>query len=435
MYELLNQLLTFSIIAIAAQTIGQWGTRLGLPKITGYLFVGAIAGPFALALLPEEAIENLHFLDEIALGIIAFIAGSEMNIGQLRARFATIRMIVLWVIVLTLPVGTAALFILTRYIPSMTALSTIDRVAVALLGGTILLALSPPSTIAIIKEVKARGAFTSTVLGVTVAMDIVIIVLFAVAIRIAAAILTGAEISIVFAVVLLINLILTLVVGVMVGMVIREVGIFQRHGLLQMALIICLSYGIFAGTRFAATLTHGRGLELHVEPLLIALTAGVYVVNYTEFGRQFDTLLHRLSPPTYIIFFTLTGLMIKLNVLIAMLPIALVLFAVRFVTINVGSYVGSRLTNQSQLTARYAGLALITQAGIALGLARNVANTLPMLGDTFTTMVVAVIILNELFGPLFLKLALRKVGESHSAEIAPSHTISAIRTPDSANVV
>jgi Kef-type K+ transport system membrane component KefB len=317
----------------------------------------------------------------------------------------------------------------------MTALSSIDRLAVALLGGTILLALSPPSTIAIIKEVKAQGAFTSTVLGVTIAMDIVIIVLFAVVIRIAAAILTGAEFSVVFAVVLMINLVLTLAVGVAVGSVIRGISILQRHDILQMALIVCLSYGIFAGTRFAVTLTHGRWLELHVEPLLIALTAGVYVVNYTPFSRQFDTLLHRLSPPTYVVFFTLTGLMIKLNILMAMLPVALVLFTVRFATINMGSYVGSRLTNQSQLTARYAGLALITQAGIALGLARNVANTLPMLGDTFTTMVVSVIILNELFGPLFLKLALRKVGESHSAEIAPSHTVSVISTPDSANVV
>lgn len=97
------------------------------------------------------------------------------------------------------------------------------------------------------------------------------------------------------------------------------------------------------------------------------------------------------------------------------------LFAVRFGAIYIGSYSGMRHAGQRGAKSRYLGLALITQAGIALGLAREVAIEFPSLGEAFATMVISVVVLNEVVGPLFLKGALRKIGETPNSSKPGSH--------------
>ncbi|MGB1249981.1 MAG: monovalent cation:proton antiporter family protein [Candidatus Promineifilaceae bacterium] len=407
---------SFFLIALAAKKVGQWFSAVGLPYITGYLLAGVVAGPFVLELMPKEAATSLRFIDEISLGIIAFVAGSELYLKEIRPRVRSISWIVGMVMLIALPLGGISLFILTDYIPFTAGMPFTSRVAVAILGGTILLALSPPSTIAVIKEVKAKGNFTSTLLGVTVSMDVMIIVLFAVAVAIASAMLTGVGFSPLFALLLIVDLGLAIVAGVLSGYLLQGVLAAPFRKVVKMGLILALGYSIFAGSHLLTELTKGTLLELHAEPLLVALIAGFYITNYTNYRKPFEELLHHIGPPVYVAFFTLTGVGLKLDILTATLPIAIALFAIRFVGINLGAYAGSRLAGEPTRFTRYAGLALITQAGIALGLAREVAVEFPLLGDAFSTMVISVVVLNEIFGPMFLKEALKRVGEANLPE-------------------
>lgn len=413
---------SFFLIAIASKKIGQWFSQMGLPYITGYLLAGVVAGPFMLNLLPTNTAVDLRFIDEVSLGIIAFVAGSELYIKEIRTRIKSISWIVGIVVLISLPLGAISLFILTDYIEFTAGMPISQRLAVALLGGTILLALSPPSTIAVIKEVKAKGNFTSTLLGVTISMDVIIIVLFAVAVAISSALLTGIGFNILFVALIAIDLVLAVVVGIISGYLLQAILAAPFKKLIKMGFILLLGYAIFAGSHWLTALTKGSLLEIHAEPLLIALIAGFYITNFTNYRKPFEELLHEIGPPIYVAFFTLTGVGLKLDILVATLPIAIALFVIRFVGINLGGFLGSRLAGEPEKFTRFAGLALITQAGIALGLAREVAVEFPVLGDAFSTLVISVVVLNEIFGPMFLKSALKRVGEANLPEAHANDT-------------
>ena len=162
-----------------------------LPLISGFLFAGIIAGPFGLDFISAEAVEKLRFVDEISLAVIAFAAGSELYLRELRSRFRNIAWVTIGNILVVPLLGTLAVFLLADFIPFIQDLPSMSRLAVSLLAGAILVARSPSSAIALINELRASGPFTKTVLGVTMITDVVVIIIFAVNSSIADAILTN----------------------------------------------------------------------------------------------------------------------------------------------------------------------------------------------------------------------------------------------------
>lgn len=405
--------IAFFVLCLASHSIGRFFSRIRLPYITGYLFAGALVSSFGLDLIPVEAAASLRFIDEISLGVIAFVAGSELYLKDLRSRLRRI----LWtgggVLAVGLVLMGLAIYILTQFIPFTQGMSVSGRIAVALLGSTVLLALSPPSTIAVIREVQARGPFTSTALSVTVLMDVVIIILFAVSASLASALLLGETFSIGFAGVLALDLALALMIGYAAGQLLNGLLGLPIHKLIKTALIVALGFLIFelAGQVKLLSALY-LPFEIYIEPLLIALIGGFIVTNFTSHRNLFDEILHDIGPAVYVAFFTLTGIALKLDILWATLPIAFLLFFVRMGGVFLGSYIGSSIAGATPQVKRLSWMAFITQAGIALGLAREVAVQFPDLGTSFATLIISVVVLNEVFGPLFLKSALKRVGEA-----------------------
>ncbi|MBI1297584.1 potassium transporter TrkA [bacterium] len=405
--------LSFFLLALASKKIGEWFSKVGLPYITGYLLAGAVAGPFILNLISNEAATSLRFIDEVSLGIIAFVAGSELYLKEIRSRINSITWVTGSVVILALPIIGVALYFFTNMLPFAADMSPVERLAIALLGSTILLALSPPSTIAVIKEVRAKGSYSHTILGVTVTMDVVIIVLFAVMAAIAGVLLTGAPLSVSFIPFLVLDLLLAVGLGYLVGKVLQALLDLTVDRRIKMAAVLLLGYVIFAGKSWVSEASATfLPFELHVEPLLVALIGGFIVTNYSRHRESFAAILHDIGPAVYVAFFTLTGVTIKLDILLQTWPIAVALFLARGGGIFFGSIVGSIGAKETNTFTRYAWLGLITQAGIALGLAREVATTFPSLGAAFATLVISVVVLNEIFGPLMLKFALQRTGEA-----------------------
>lgn len=416
----------FAVVCVASWQIGHFLGRFHLPHITGYLLVGALAGPYLLGLLPAEAAENLRFVDALTLAVIAFVAGSELYLKELRSRTRPILLIIGGIITAALGLIGVALFLLTESIPFVRemlaagTLNTLGRVAIALLGATVLLALSPPSTIAVIKEVRARGPFTKTILGVTVTMDVVIIVLFAVAAALAGALLNGSTIPASFVPILIVDLALAVALGYLVGRAIEAALVTGWRRSVKIALTLLLGGAVFLGGAPLTELLYAQlGVRLRIEALLVAMVAGFTVTNFSQVRDQFDSILHDIGPWVYVAFFTLTGIGLKLDILLSTLGVAAALFAVRLVAIYIGAFAGTTVTSEPPQFRRLIGLGLVTQAGIALGLAREVSTQFPStLGSEFATLIVSVVVLNEVFGPPLLKFVLRRVGEAHEPEPA-----------------
>lgn len=426
--SLLQDTAGFALICLASYVVGNVFKRLRLPAITGYLLTGALAGPFLLDLLPAEASTNLRFVDEISLAVIALVAGSELLFQQLRPRLRAIGATVLGILVFGYMVLATAIYLLSPHISFTADFSSGSRLALALLGGAVLLALSPPSTIAVIKEVQARGRFTRTILGVTVLMDVAIIVLFAAVTSLASPLLEGTSLDFSFVGLLSIDLLAALGLGILLGSLIQRLLLFAGvHPVVKVLVILGLGFGVYELAGFVRVWSvEALGFEVYIEPLLISLIAGIYVANRSSQRGQFDSLLAGVSPIVYVAFFTITGLSLKLDLLVSVLPIAVALFAVRVGGLALGTFLSSRVAGEPPEFRRFSWMAYVTQAGIALGLAREVAVQFPTLGDAFATLVVSVVVINEVVGPLFLKTALRRVGEANEPEsqaLADGHVL------------
>ncbi len=407
-------LASFLFIALAASQVGKLATLFHLPLITGYLLAGLLAGPFIFQFADSAAIEALRFLDETALAFIAFSAGSEMALDELRGRLRSIGWNTLSQVAAIYIICGSAVFLLADAIPFLQDLSTSGRVAGALLASTILAARAPSSAIAVIKEMRARGPFTKTVLGVTLVKDVLIVALFALCTSIAASLLNNRDLDLGFIFLVGFELAASIGLGLLVA---QLMGLILRNhwgDWLKIALLLIIGYLVFA---FAGELQHwshdNLPNDLHLEPLLICLTASFWLTNRSPYRSELHHLLNLAQMPVFVVFFALVGASLKIDVLFTILPIALALYCIRLFALFVGGYSGGVAAGDSPLFRRLSWMAYVTQAGVGLGLAKDVANQFPELGNDFSTLLVGVIVISELTGPPFFKFAIRKVGESH----------------------
>ncbi|MCY4536958.1 MAG: cation:proton antiporter [Chloroflexi bacterium] len=407
-------LASFAFIVLAAYQVGRLATILHLPLISGYLLAGIFAGPFVLHFMSTSNVDALRFLDETSLAFIAFAAGSEMALDELRGRYRSIGWNTVTQIVSVYVVCIAAILLLADYIPFMRDLTPAGRFAAGLLGGTILAARSPSSAIAIINEMRARGPFTKTVLGVTLVKDVLIVVLFALSTSIAATLLTGRSFNLGFILLVAFEVLGSIGLGVLVAQVMKLILRNHWEDWLKVPLLLFIGYLVFF---FAGQIRHWSHeflpVELLFEPLLICMVASFWLTNRSPYRSELRHLLHRIEMPVYVIFFTLIGGSLDIGIVMTLLPITVAIFLARLLALFIGGYVGGTMAGDPPQFNRLTWMAYITQAGVGLGLAKEVAIEFPQLGNDFTTLMVAVIVLSQLTGPPFFKFAIRLVGESH----------------------
>lgn len=411
----------FGIITLASRQIGDWFARIKLPLITGYLVAGIIAGPYLLKVVPPAALEKLRFVDELALAYIAFAAGSELIVRQLRSRFKAIRFNTYGQVMAIMVMGASAFFLLSDYIPFAGRMPMSHRAAVALMAGAILVARSPSSAMAVVNELRAKGPFTKTALGVTVIMDVVVITLFSICVSIAGTVLAGQSFDARFALIVIVELSLSFTLGYGLGKAIPVILARQIHKDLKTVIILAAGYGIFLLSEMVRHLTRAHlDMEILFEPMLVCMIASFVAANFTPYRTELMKVLHDIGPLVYVAFFTLTGASLQLDVLAQCWMVALALFAIRALGIFAGSLMGGVLAGEPMKYNRIAWMAYITQAGVSLGLAKQVSVEFPQWGATFTTLIIAVIVLNQIVGPPLFKWVLYIAKEAHPrAEAQP----------------
>jgi len=408
----------FGFLLLTAHLAGDLLSHLGLPRITGYILAGILLGPHALDWVDARTVTELKLIDDLALTFIALAAGGELRLSELRRRRRCISLTVQVQSALVL-LGVAATSLAARsWIPFLDGLPLSDAVAVAGLLGVFALARSPSSAIAIISEAKARGPFTDMVLGVTVVMDVLVIVVFAVAVSVARTLVgPDGSFDVAFLTTVALELAGSLAAGVVVGwlisLYIRRVGAELAVFLLATCFLVT-----FSSHQFAQFLNRFYDAHFDLEPMLICMVAGFWVQNFSTAGERLMDKIDRSSLPIYVVFFSLTGAALDLGALRDTWLVALLLVAIRALLIWIGAYAGARLAGDPPAFRRMSGLSFVTQAGVSLGLAGIVQRSFPEWGAALATTIVAVISLNQVIGPAGFKIALSVVGEDRQATAA-----------------
>jgi Trk K+ transport system NAD-binding subunit/Kef-type K+ transport system membrane component KefB len=404
----------FALVALASRQLGQVAARARLPLITGFLLTGIVAGPHVTGLISSGAAERLRFVDQISLGFIAFAAGAEIYGRSLKGRWRSIGWVTAGLVALTLAVGGAGFYLLSDRMAFLRPLAAGDRIGIALVAAAILVARSPSSAIAIVSELRARGSLTRTALGVTIISDVVVIVVFAISIAIADALLQGLGFDARFLLFLTVELASALLGGILLGRLLAGVLSLRLDAPWKTAGMLACGYGAFAGSAALRAATRARlGEEISIEPLLVCMVAGFFVVNFTAYRMEFSRLLESIAPAVYVAFFTLTGASIALDVLADIWPIAVALVLLRLLSIFAGSVFGGVAAREPAPINRIAWMVYVTQAGVGLGLAKEVADEFPGWGPPFATLLIAVIVINQIIGPPLFKWAIHRAGEAH----------------------
>jgi Trk K+ transport system NAD-binding subunit/Kef-type K+ transport system membrane component KefB len=413
-YKLLTLLIGFLIVALASNQIAILFQKVKFPLITGLIITGIISGSSMLNFIQRETLEDLDFLNDIALAIIAFSAGSELYLNDLRSRISSIKWMVIGQLFITFVMSSVLIYYAANYIPFMAKLPNATRFGIAILFGTIFVARSPSSAIAVINEMRANGPFTKTVMGVTVVKDVLVIILFAICFSLAKTLVNGETIGLFFLVILALELLLSFALGYAVGKLLTIPFSLKLHANVKATFILVVGYAIYLFADFVKLESEiWFHHEIILEPLLIAIIGSFVLTNYSKHRIEFSELLHKISPIIYIVFFTLTGASLSFQTLISVFGIALSLFVLRMVSIFFGGLFGVIVAKDNKKYALISWMPYLTQAGVALGLATIISHEFPTWGHEFETIVIAIIVLNQLIGPPLFKWSLNYVKESH----------------------
>ena len=427
---LLKTLTSFGLISGAAASNGKIARDLKLPIISGFLITGILAGPSVLGFIKPSEVYMLQPVDHVALGMIAITAGSELYLKAISGRWWSIIAVMFGLVAITLGIGASSTYLLRDHIGFMEGLNPSTAVAISMLIGTIMIARSPSAAIAIINELRAKGPFTQLILGVTVLMDVVVIILFALALSVAHTLIDGQIFSQSLIAEVGFELVASFVLGLILPLPIQLILRAQRRSWLRPMSLITASCLVF----YIADQCHHLhptvfGIPLHVEPLLTCLTLGVWINNTSEQREELEFELHRLSPLVYLTFFTITGASLNLELLTQVWQAALLLFVIRLIGIGLGAAFGGFIAGEPQDQHRYRWMGFVTQAGVGLGLAQRVAREFPGWGESFAALMIAVIVINEMVGPLFFKRAIMKSGEARfDDQIEPEPSCNASST-------
>lgn len=382
-------LIALSIILFSGFLVTRVTKRLHLPNVTGYIIAGILIGPGAANLIPPSLIENMDFVSDIALAFIAFGVGKFFKKEILMKTGGSIFMITLFESLLAGVLVTL----------SMKALFQLDwHFALAL--GAIATATAPASTMMTIHQYKAKGTFVNTLLQVVAYDDVVCLLAFSV---VAAVINAGSGMADGLQLMEVIRPIgltlLTIVLGFGCGLLLGKLLSPARSKDNRLILCVAMLLGL-----------SGLCAALDTSPLLGCMVFGTTYINFTR-DKKLYRQINNFTPPIMSLFFIISGMNLDLSAIRTVGLIGISYFLIRIIGKYAGSYLGCLICKTDQKVRNYLGLALIPQAGVAIGLAFHAQRILPPeIGDTILTIILFSSVCYELIGPASAKAALKLSG-------------------------
>jgi Kef-type K+ transport system membrane component KefB len=364
---------------------------LGLPNVTGYLVAGVIIGPSVLQIIPHGLISNLNLLVNVALGFIAFSIGGEFHLAKIRKIGKSVLVITIFQALITTAAVDIGLLIFG-----------VDP-AVAICLGAIATATAPAATLMVIHQYNAKGPVTNILMPVVALDDAIGLMVFSISLSVAKLFAFGSgKVSVAHMLLEpLWEIVLSLAVGAVIGVVLTfGLGFFHSRSN-RLTAIIC---AVFLGT----SLSQMFGLS----SLLLCMAIGAVMANFYHESEKMIDVTDHWTPIVLMLFFIISGAELDL----AVIPAVGLLGVLYLVFRSAGKYFGARLgatvVKEEPNVRKYLGVALLPQAGVAIGMSQIVVSALPgEHGTQIRAVVLCATLVYELVGPLLTKIVLTKAGE------------------------
>lgn len=372
------------LVGLAAELLGR---RTPLPRVTLLIIVGVILGPSLLGWLKPVGTQWFTLVSQVALTMVGFLLGGHLNRRTLKRHGSDVLVLSLMIVCFTAVLVAVAVWLLT------------DDFGLSLLLGALATATAPAATTDVVRESGAEGPFTDTLLGVVAVDDAWGVLTFSLFMA-AAAMLDGGD-----------------------GMSALSHGVWDIGGAVLLGVIIGVP-AAYATGRVAPgdpTLAEALGLVflclgaarwLEVSFLLAAVVMGAVVANLARHHDRPFHAIENIQWPFMIVFFLLAGAALELNILSTVGWLGITFIIARIVGRLLGASAWARWRAKPQETSHWMGLALLPQAGVAVGMALMAAQRFPERADVIMSIVLASTVVFEIVGPAMTRLALRRAKEA-----------------------
>ena len=404
-------LLTLSIALLSGLLLSRLAKKMGLPAVTAYLVAGVLIGPFCLGKLgfgfsaEYNPPEYYSILCDLALGFIAFAIGNEFRLAQLKKIGKQATVIGIVQAVFTTIVVDIALIALSFILPEGYL-----PLPAAIMLGAVATATAPAATLMVVRQYKAKGPVTDILLPVVALDDAVGLVVFAISFGIAGAINTGT----VDAVSMIVNPVLEVVLSIALGAVMGFLFTLCEQFFHSRSKRMAISVTFVMLTVAISSLKFEIG-EVHIafSSLLACMMLGTIFCNICDFSEELMERADRWTVPLLVLFFVISGAELDLSVfrnwIYVVIGGAYILFRC------IGKYFGARLsakaTKCDDNIVKYLGITLFPQAGVALGMASQALEFGGDIGVLVQSITLFSVLVYELVGPYFTKVALTKAGD------------------------
>lgn len=385
----LTTLFYLALILFSGLLFGRAVKLIKMPNVTGYLIAGLILGPYCLKLFPLDLVTEMELVSEMALAFIAFSIGAEFKLSYLR------KVGIMPVVVAIFEAMFAAILV------TVVLVAFGFDLEIALLLGAIASATAPAATIMVVKQYKAKGPVTETLLSVVALDDAVALISFGFAMAVVNSMQHPGEISLALSIITpFIEIIGSLVLGFLLGYLFTlPLRFFKKS---TNRLIITVGF-VFFGTALATL--------LQLSPLLLCMSMGAALVNISKSAESIFKLADGITAPIYLMFFVVSGAELDISILPAVGIIGILYIISRVIGKVSGASIGAAIMKAPDTVKKYIGFTLVPQAGVAIGLALLASQALPEYGQTIRAVVLCATLIYELVGPVITKVALKKAGE------------------------
>ncbi len=398
--EGVNLLLLIGIAIFGGVVGAKIFQRFRIPQVVGYVVIGLLIGESGLGLIGLDTVESLSFFSLFALGIIGFMIGGELRKEVFKKHSKQF-------FIILCSEGIAAFVLVALCCGFVAWHFTGDinsSISVALILGAIASATAPAATVSVLWEYKTRGPLTSTVLAIVALDDGLALLLYGLASAVTSALIGQTEGSLFWTVLMaFFEIGGAVILGVGAGFLLSF--ILKRTEKPETALGFVVS-GVLIVT--------GVSIALKLGSILAAMVLGVTVANLSGRKRKSTfELMEKFAPPVYVLFFVLAGAHLVIGQIRGwMIVMVLVYLFGRTGGKMLGSWLGAGWSHAADSVWRYLGFCLLSQAGVAIGLAIISSQLFSgQVGHAIIVIVMATTFVVEVFGPMFVKMGVKKAGE------------------------
>ena len=385
-----NILLSLGVAIAIGLVFNRIVKLIGLPSVTGYLVAGVIIGPCCFQIIPEHWVGSLNLLVSVALGFIAFSIGGEFRLSKLK----TIGKNVLIITFMQALVTTVVVDVVLALVFGNTGL--------AICLGAIATATAPAATLMVVRQYNAKGPVSDILMPVVALDDAIGLIIFSVSISVANVMFSGSAVNVgMMLLEPLLEIVLSLVSGAAIGGLLTLcLGFFHSRSNRLIAII----GAVFIGTAVADI--------FNLSSLLLCMSIGAMMTNfYRESEKMIDVTEH-WTPVVLLLFFLISGAELDPKLLPTIGLLGALYLIARSLGKYFGAFFGAKIVKADKNVQKYLGVALLPQAGVAIGMSQVVAETLPPEhGSKIRAVVLCATLIYELVGPLLTKIVLTKAGE------------------------